>query len=982
MATFRSSADVSGDDAIQANSFGGLNLTANPLNIPYEDSPDCLNVDITHSANVQKRMGTLLLKKIAQPTGFGMFTILSPLGNRIIVTKQGTSLVLYTYERAGLTTLMTKSNVFSSLAAASTPTFCEITAEGGDTKLLILTGTNVPIILSILDYSTTQASSTTSVAFTDAFNQADSAALADFAIFRWDSGLTEKAVTTASGFTASSGSYTLTGIAAPDYNALCYVSFITWQWVGEAKHWKGYRLWDRVSRYGAVVADRHVAVPETIRDELWENSSFTGLWPIRVYRTNAVNPSSQYTITVNPSLNTEYYWSDGNAAWTAGEYLTTLNAPLYATFGLYTLGGITVSSQSAAPVYFARYRRLNFNGGTGSAIQNMLCLSTNDWYTWGSVNYCTNDGAGRAGTTNGYALHAESNLNIIGNIATIGNPVSLLYGTANTGAQSLGTDFLWINKQPGLYVGSAAGTTPLLFPSALVDGRVIPWFGFGEYADYGRGYFPRVAVLINDRLALSSFPNDPGLVLFSEIADTLTPGHFYCHFQIDPFTESYGAFDIQTNAQRNDEIRAMLEFRGNIFLFTERTTLRLQPNDSGGYSLSTVSKTGIANARALAVSQNRVTIVNQAGVFELQQVEGLADSYAMVELSTKIAPLWYDASYSDRYYADWNEAVNKLYVTWENYLLVMDGLTGGWTRYLFANSETVEEVHYTLDIGGNGHMFVLIPYDETGGTGRAIIKLDHYTYLDFCQASNDAYPLANTSITTTNLIQLYKHNLTVFGIEDVQDLTVTLDGTPLTYGTQWRKVGNHSIFLTTNPGASKTLVITEKAVSPATARYIRTDGTLEYGLAYLSYFSTPGISAGKLGQYKRSLFFNALFNNGIANGMWLYGNTEHLSASLDAVEGYPKVPLDCHIAIRLNHAKQGETVYDLYNAYDLWYDYSRFDEAGALTDELQHVLIRTGIQGIGYDIQAYVWSWDETAFSMDGYQYDVKLKKGKRYVSE
>ena len=70
------------DPNINATNFGGLNTQASPLNMPWADSPELINMDVTVGGKLTKRKGTRNLGQahLTDDEGINLVSVMTALG--------------------------------------------------------------------------------------------------------------------------------------------------------------------------------------------------------------------------------------------------------------------------------------------------------------------------------------------------------------------------------------------------------------------------------------------------------------------------------------------------------------------------------------------------------------------------------------------------------------------------------------------------------------------------------------------------------------------------------------------------------------------------------------------------------------------------------------------------------------------------------------------------------------------------------------
>jgi hypothetical protein len=158
---------------------GGLNVESNPFAMPEGDSPDMLNIVITPEGSVVKRPGTIIrTTELVNSTGGthlgnGFASVDLPNGHTLIVGKFGLDLYCFpTYARPdkmGMSNLIYPflkiPSIWTSATNTAKPTLCVI--PGSLPRVLIATGTNTMVEVFLYSVQHTLSVASSSVSITD-----------------------------------------------------------------------------------------------------------------------------------------------------------------------------------------------------------------------------------------------------------------------------------------------------------------------------------------------------------------------------------------------------------------------------------------------------------------------------------------------------------------------------------------------------------------------------------------------------------------------------------------------------------------------------------------------------------------------------------------------------------------------------------------------------------------------------------------------
>jgi len=941
-----------GDDrVIRGHNLGGLNTVATPLNMAKSDSPRLVNCSITKGGLIQKRKGTYNMGTLPQGEGVGTTGHTSTLGYEYLVSKSGTDVLIGEVRNSNYSTLMTKENVFTARAEEIVPRFVQLPDNLGRT--VILTGTNTPVQVSFLEQRLVAKAVATEIEFTsDAYANASALNTLVYLNNEPIAGLVsvvENAVTVTMPM----------GVSLAIGDTLDVV-FITWQWWTEAYAYFGDRFYDVVPRFKVDESDRHLEVPEKLRDGIQKTPAQTG-YPMRVRGTAAEFYFQPY-VEGNPG---RYAFTDGSASYS--EETAPQITPNFITFGDHDWSTVvwinaTASSQGAVPVHLYRHRPIRFTGNQGwdaadvvvSQVFNKTSLLRNTVSTTA------------VGSDYGYESILSNGLTPQG--------TSCFFLSPGLGQEGLGfplDDIIRIHVKGTDFIG--AGQSPSF---DIRDGGVWPVYGFGEFADFFQGMFPTAGAFIGNRIVLGGVPTDPLRLMFSAVSDTHVPGEFYNSVQIDPFNSSSGAFDFQLSASSDDFIMGMVEWQGSVFVFTKNSTYRLKPGEGGTYQEQYVGEVGMVQPTAYMKSKDRVLFVADTGVWELRPSDGLSDSYYLDEVSIKVSDRFVDAFDASVIALDGVE--DKLYITTSNTeALTFHTRIGAWADFRLYGDYTIKALAPYVDQDTKLHGFMFIVDD---GTDLVLLKTEYDYYTDWSTTEESpTFPSESNTTTTVEGVRFYEMGVWSTMIDQVEDIKVTLDGDVLVFKKDYYKKGPY-VYLYERPAAGLSLTVVPK--NPDTQ-----DGTYEVehviegttGVTYLSLYATPVFTWGQLANYKRMKHFILMLNNQVDNAVFDLSNIG--DAEPEEYVGTDRVKFDANITYVFNNERGGETSYDLYGLYGLVWDYSLFDNSGTHIDDGDYVVLRAPVQGMGVTFQALLWNSSSSTFSLAGYAMDGNLK-GSRYRPE
>ena len=676
---------------IQAQSFGGLNTVSNPLSIPYEDSPLLLNATVDVSGSIEKRKGTRVVRHDnSAAQGITIVPITTALSYSYQVVKNGTGLSVFELVGNQLVQRMTKANVWSQAAADIKATYCA--TNEAEARILFCTGVNVPVQLTFTESRTlvtaTAAQTTVTVPNAERLKTANT----NNALCYVDGVL----VTASYSFNTTNKALTVTVPAMTAGNRVIDIELITWQWWAEALFYYGDRFWDSVPRFHDKPTDRHIAIPENLRDGIEPRKAFPNLFPMTALM--YVRPSYFFQTPVSdrtPISFYQYAFSDGSTghpsdavrvgSTSAGQTtftITTTNTDFQLATPTNTIASFNNTQVFISSIsYSGTTLTVTLTAGVAATTSSTFYVVFNPYpvipspffVTFGSVDNT------RKGLTETLYLARERALPFNGGNGIINNNLHVqrdstvqsmngsaygdyrLYSADGDYAQLISNnavagfiDFTGgteagvpanaririVNKEKTPYVGSSATTSN----DSRTDGSWVPCYGLASYANYATGSFPRNVTTFQGRLVFSGFPQNPLLVCFSSVTDSTIPGEFYASFQQDAFTNlPTDPLDVLIGGAADDYVTGLAEYQGSLFVFTRKATYRVSTTGRGtvtadNVNVVSVASIGLVNAQSLARAEDTIMFLSDEGVYIIVNGSAAQESteYRMDELSTKV----------------------------------------------------------------------------------------------------------------------------------------------------------------------------------------------------------------------------------------------------------------------------------------------------------------------------------------------------------
>ena len=159
------------------------------------------------------------------------------------------------------------------------------------------------------------------------------------------------------------------------------------------------------------------------------------------------------------------------------------------------------------------------------------------------------------------------------------------------------------------------------------------------------------------------------------------------------------------------------------------------------------------------------------------------------------------------------------------------------------------------------------------------------------------------------------------------------------------------------------------------------NAVIEVGQAYDCFYATPLLTLQRLTNLKRIKHVYLYFDN--IDGQDTYQAVDVNTGSGQtnaALVGRPKLRLNASIVLLYENDLDGELSYDLYGFSSLVWDSSLFDIAPSANQYRRYTLFKEPLLGVGYSYQLYVFSFDETAFTLAGWQI-TSMNNAERYIN-
>lgn len=1000
------------DPAIQSYNFGGLNTTANRLNVPYSDATELVNVNVNIAGALVKRRGTDRLSGLRANST----TLRSALGYAFVVSKVLSSVVIGLRVGSNFVTTRTLPNVFKDSVKDTRPSWVQLP----DTfpRLLVLHPDNAPTEVYTVEQRQTYAAVPTTTYIINNCKRysgivgAVTAAYNDTVIVT--NGTTQTRYVEGSGVTASYNSVTenmtITLPTVPGGSAVgtrVDVVGFRWAWWAESIEWRGDRFYDAVSRFNVTATDNNIAIPAGLRSD---NGFGADNFYLSAYRTSS--RGSSYPLSVQPSTTEQWTTSDG-AAYSPGTDKYTNFSPFFITFGL----ARTPFPQPAEFLGLSRSRELRFNGNT-NIIASDLVVTVNgvvapQWFTGG---FAPGPNGYFMLTPAGFAITAASQVASLVEFSAslpLGLPPSAVVVMTNTQRNHTGT----------------AATTVDVDLNFFPQGGYRPISGLGLFCDYKAGVFPSCGAIYQGRLALSGVATDKSRIVLSSVNPEYNR---YQYFQItddlagvpsDPFDV------IASGGDADDYMVGLVEWNSSLFALTRRSVYRVhggdQPLTAARRYVTYVSNIGLINPQSLVRTDTAVYYLSDGGVFNLtpkvedgeytalEKTLKIRDSFLELDQAKLVAnsSMFFDSKYRRLYVA----VPRASDTTGASSLFVMDATREAWSVYDTPNGFNVTGFAVCVD--------VLTGASNVGAsTLSGLVMFDSEFYMDFCVSNTSASVsvVMGAAVPTVSGGNKYLTPATVMTTpyDDVRSVRLFLGSTVSTTPTEitafttqdeyiyldvptaagqllWFvarspvnvsneglvRYGAGNLFPVSTISNNETLTpVTSLTFNPTILQAVLTinrplswDGVnnVTYGTHYYAAYSSPLFTQQALGSLKRTKHAYLYFNNGDDA---LYTNSYTVNEAFRT-----RVNANVAILYDSNDSNAVQSL-DIYGFQDIVWDNALFDTPEASTRQQEYSLFKEALIGIGYAYRLSVWSYDEARWNLVGYQIDAK-QKGLRYIA-
>lgn len=1038
--------DTGTEELIQATAFGGLNTIANVLNMPYNDAHRLMNVDVTEGANLVKRRGTRLLGRTSENSrGVSFSQVLSASGLSFVVAKVGTGIVVYSVANDVMAELVSFDNVWPASTLAEHVSV--VSTNEPEQRFIMLSSRSVPVHVRVVERAVRVNADDISISVTDSRFENGTPGV-DFVAYK------NFEPQNSADITSDATSATL-NVAVGSGDVVTFLYFY-WQWWAEAELYNTNRFSQAVTRFHIDDSDRSIPVPPELQDETELDTN--GMY--RIYAAlNNPSPDRNFPRWLRPSTLGTYSPSDGSLNFTTDERAGENAVPGTRSI---LFGDVypPVADEPQRPflIYITRIRKLSHNDYQGIEPDNLYVEYSDftnveqvEWIPGSDLDLTKPYGFMLFDGTNWQDPDVVSNTPDTPSTTQFTNFANDTPEAIEVGKRRIPTplesDFT--GKATHIHFGLGArrglpasavvrivntdtrwvGSAGLSTNTPRTSGTWFPAYGIGRFANYNTGTFPSVGAIYQGRLALGGFPSTPMNIVLSSLRDFGWPGELYNNFTIDAFTVSpENGFDVVLPGQTSEIVQAMGVYQGSLFVSASASTHRVFSRttfDQANFLTQFTGTVGALNPQSMVATVAAAYVLSSSGVYAIVPSDGLDDSYVLSEASFKVSTYFdIDNVRNMRRLSSigYDPTTKKLYASVardnesdQTRLLVLFADRAAWTEYGFITGTSILDMTNYRDNDGT-ERFLLVQ-DDPGGPGAAFLRTEYEYPTDFSQVAPGGTeatlsPRPAATITTTEALR-YSHSITTSGFNNVEDLTVTLNGRQLEFRSEWVKQLDSTILLLVTPNTGSTLTIeyvnptmrfgstrsyNHEAVRRNRNKTGRTDGdysiddatgvlTLEgdesdqflLGLIFHTEYRSPVYSYGVLKQYKRFRNWSALFDQ-----TWYDEIYSQSTPGLTEQErqgdrmGRLRIQQDVNLSIVYNNERDGSVDQDIFRLTELLFDISQFDYLDGSLSRNGYANISIPIQGAGYSIQAVLWSQDDDAWALSGYQLGG-TRKSKRY---
>ena len=810
----------SNEEGIVSQLDGGLNLSANGVNVPYADSTVLLNCDFNSAGNITKRKGTKILSELSssQTKGFSYFNFITGLQYSYLIEKDGLNINIYELSNGNISFIFQKANVWTSAALGVIPSFTR-TSEINP-RVIACTGVNKPIQLTFTDSQRIANSTEANFTFSNLEDSLYNCDATNLIVYKNNIRQTFSSIT----YPAFQNNLVINGVSVVSGDIIDIVK-ITWQHLVEGLFLKGSDFIGRTVRNNETQSDQNVQVPISLSQqdiELNYGNSFQ--YGYVIYKndnwdfTDTLGHQFDYSNTQSPA--DADTWASGNGSVydsTGGG--SVIPSPNFITFGSIRGSGTTPPEEI---IIVKRFNLLPyFNGGFPLSWDEFSILvdggdSTGFKSSNGTASVAANSPATfqeRLGIY--YLLDADLNVGISGDddikymTFEAGDPIGL----------NESSEIELIYSVVGDFIGSAATTSTIKY----IDGSACPFYGAGYWFDYLRGVFPRYVSLFENRLVFSGISNNPLQLLFSEVGDSTIPLQPYRKLQIRlTDTLSTDPIDYRLSSSTDDYITGMAVWQRSLIAFTKNSVFVVQGSNESGLSpisifSQLVSNQGLINDRSWCFTDDSLLYLSIVG---LQRIDfGLdSDSYLSSEVSIKLRPVFNAFKHPDylsQSFVVYDSSTRKIFMglpvlgestDYTKKLFVYDIFRKAWSEYSTDGTFKIWSMLQYFDSTEGETVFASCQGwdDVSDSSNKLFIKFNDSYYLDYRRTTTGTgnqlilkIPIQQSIISFTSVEnqQTYylseevveERHFNLFSNDDVQDIHVTFGNNILVFGSDYVK---------------------------------------------------------------------------------------------------------------------------------------------------------------------------------------------------
>lgn len=794
-------------NALQSFS-GGLNTAGGVVSLPRGDSPYMWNTIVNDRGHCETRGGTRsLVASTASVLGDCSYIFRTPSGRVMLARKIATFLYVFflsvDVDNQRYATQIWVDEVFPDSATDDKVDF--VYTSESIPRLIMTSGVSAPHQLSIAEFQTEVDEGSTWTTFTIDSELLEYANVTQCTVFVGDTRVV------VSGVSYSGGTLNVTLPTQAAFTGTVTLLWLTYQWWCQATLLEGKDIYDTSLRFNTESTDTAVEIPiNLLRNAVqFDNGNYN----IRVL--SSTDRSDTYTNVAGGGVSAadEFSFSSG-AIYESGK-----NVPN--GLGFVTFGG-NEASGNPSEVHYVKQIRPRFNNSDTTAGTSNLVVRVNgtDITYRSSSNITSNEFTNTDSKGESFTLRERSSIydEDGGVIAAGGTWEFVDFGCA----EEVGVDWnsvvevVWVDKTGVTSSGSVSGVCPV---GKLRNGYAVPAYGIQEHADYSSDSLsmPRNIALFQGRLVFAGFPGRPNRVVFSEVFGTSISSYQFQNFQTleEQASSTSPVFSELASDEPYGFITTLASSAGSLLVFTEQRVLRVYGGSDNPVSATSVISTVVANVgcvnrfSAVAVD-NAVYFLSQSGVYRVAPSLEIGDfAVRLVSLNVNnqlkhpnnslAAHLNYDSLNERLYVAVADSFDAKIATRMFVYYVPVDA----WTEYTTFYGKWYSTSTSCYD--GIVLSQTAFEFDNEGAIRSHTLVLDQNINVDFMRygvnsSVGDLTQVSETITVSTGAELSGYFQITSFRMCEflgVEDIGVYRGTERLTFGTDFRKLSENEIVITT-----------------------------------------------------------------------------------------------------------------------------------------------------------------------------------------